>query len=374
MNPVSLHSCAPTDTQAAMELEEILLSVLPYVADATDVRAAAEKGIPFRQIREFVEANASKPWHERTIRRQLGKMAPDVDKVGATNGARWFKTTQAVMLSSQAHIDTNLAIALVSLDRCHYQGLPTSVMAGLEPALAKARARLRSAKKGTLARAGVDWKHKFVRMDGAQPLIYPAVDIEVYRQVSDAVLHDRKLSFDYEKPHDGPQDSQHYEACSPLGIVNRAGVFYLVVTEAGSDEKRLLRLDRIKHAKALNHAAERDASFNLDAYVRIEEALHFFPEAAVQLKLRIHASSAPHARSAAQHMLNEFKLHRDQQIDWAPDRRSFVLSATVKPSVMLRRFLHSHSDSIEVLAPASLREEFAARARTMAARYAQAPE
>ncbi|WP_456307198.1 WCX domain-containing protein [Paraburkholderia bannensis] len=31
-------------------------------------------------------------------------------------------------------------------------------------------------------------------------------------------------------------------------------------------------------------------------------------------------------------------------------------------------------DSIEVLAPASLREEFAARARTMAARYAQAPE
>jgi hypothetical protein len=39
---------------------------------------------------------------------------------------------------------------------------------------------------------------------------------------------------------------------------------------------------------------------------------------------------------------------------------------------MLRRFLHSQSDSIEVLAPASLREEFAARASIMAARYAHA--
>ncbi|MBB3259957.1 putative DNA-binding transcriptional regulator YafY [Paraburkholderia bannensis] len=352
-----------------MELEEILLSVLPFVEDAANVNAAAAKGIPFSRIREFVNSQMDKPKHERTIRRQLRRMAPYVDKVGETNGARWFKTTNAVMLSSQEHIDTNLAIALVSLDRCHYQGLPTAVMAGLEPALAMARARLRSAKHGTLARAGVNWKRKFVRMDGAQPLVYPTVDIEVYRQVSDALLHDRKLSFDYRKPADDSQHAKRYEARSPLGIVNRAGVFYLVVNEPAQGGPRLFRLDRIKQAKALNHAAERDANFNLDAYVSKEQALHFFPEAEVQLKLRIHASSAPHERSAAQHMLNEFTLHKDQKIQWASDRRSFELTATVKPSVMLRRFLHGQSDSIEVLEPASLREEFAARARLLAARY-----
>lgn len=352
-----------------MELEETLLSILPFVEDATNVSATAAKGIPFSRIREFVNAHMDKPQHERTIRRQLRRMTPYVDKVGETNGARWFKTTHAVMLSSQEHIDTNLAIALLSLDRCHYQGLPTSVMVGLEPALEMARARLRSAKDGTLAGAGINWKGKFMRMDGSQPLIYPTVDIEVYRQVSDAVLHDRKLSFDYHKPADELQGSKRYEACSPLGIVNRAGVFYLVIKEPQPGKQRLFRLDRIKQATALNHAAERDASFNLNAFVTNEQALHFFPEAEVQLKLRVHASRAPYERSAAQHMLNEFKLHKDQQIEWAPDKRSFELTATVKPSVMLRRFLHSHSDSIEVLAPASLREEFAARARLLAARY-----
>ncbi|HEV3431555.1 MAG TPA: WYL domain-containing protein [Paraburkholderia sp.] len=355
-----------------MQLEEILLSALPFVEDATNVSVAAETGIPFSRIVEVVNARMDKPRHERTIRRYVTRMAPYVDKVGSTRAARWFKTINTEMLNSQEHTDTNLAIALLSLDRSPYQSLPSAVMIGLEPAFARARARLRLAQDGTLGRAGVAWKSKVARIDGTQPLILPAIDAGVYRQVSDALLHDRKLSFDYVRPEDETQTGKRYEALSPLALVNRAGVFYLVVMGAKAGETRLFRLDRIKEAQALTHAAERDARFNLDAYVRNDQALHFFPEAEVQLKLRIHASRAPHERSAAQHMLNEFKLHKDQQIDWAPDKRSFVLTATVKPSVMLRRFLHSQSDSIEVLAPASLREEFAARASVMAARYAHA--
>ncbi|WP_167052839.1 WYL domain-containing protein [Burkholderia sp. Ax-1719] len=357
-----------------MELREVLLSALPFVDHAANASEKAEKGIRFSRIREIVNARMDEPPHERTIRRHLSDMTGYVDKVGGTRASRWFKTVDTDMLSTQDHLDTNLAIAVLSLDRSPYQSLPSAVMAGLEPAFKRARARLSLAHEGTLARAGVDWKGKIVRMDGTQPLIFPLIDADVYRQVSDALLHDRQLSFDYQKPEDETTGSKRYEARSPLGIVNRAGVFYLVVNWPETGEKRLFRLDRIKRAQVLPHAAERDASFNLDAYVRTEQALHFFPEAEVQLKLRIHASSAPHERSAAQHMLNEFMLHTDQKIKWASDRRSFELTATVKPSVMLRRFLHSQSDSIEVLEPASLREEFAARARLMAARYGNAPE
>jgi hypothetical protein len=204
-----------------MQLEEILLSALPFVEDATNVSVAAETGIPFSRIVEVVNARMDKPRHERTIRRYLTRMAPYVDKVGSTRAARWFKTINTEMLNSQEHTDTNLAIALLSLDRSPYQSLP-----------ARARARLKLAQDGTLGRAGVAWKSKVARIDGTQPLILPAIDAGVYRQVSDALLHDRKLSFDYVRPEDETQTGKRYEALSPLALVNRAGVFYLVVMGA----------------------------------------------------------------------------------------------------------------------------------------------
>jgi hypothetical protein len=71
-------------------------------------------------------------------------------------------------------------------------------------------------------------------------------------------------------------------------------------------------------------------------------------------------------------MLTSFKLHANQQIKWDKGKRTFVLTATVRPSVSLRNFLHSQSDTIEVLAPASMRAEFAKRLRRMADLYAPA--
>ncbi|CAE6967631.1 hypothetical protein R69608_07027 [Paraburkholderia nemoris] len=99
--------------------------------------------------------------------------------------------------------------------------------------------------------------------------------------------------------------------------------------------------------------------------------MHFLPEPEIELRLRIHASGGGKPRTAAQHMVNEFKLHKDQQIDWDEDGKSFVLAATVTPSGILRQFPHSQSDSIEVPPPAGMRAKFAERVRRMADRYAQ---
>ena len=131
----------------------------------------------------------------------------------------------------------------------------------------------------------------------------------------------------------------------------------------------MLRLDRMKTVTVLEEAARTIPGFNLESYVRTSHLAEHMPEPEVELKLRVHPREGEYARTAAQHMLTSFKLHEKQKITWAKDRLSFVLTATVRPSVSLRNFLHSQSDTIEVLAPVNMRAEFAERARRMAQRY-----
>jgi predicted DNA-binding transcriptional regulator YafY len=58
----------------------------------------------------------------------------------------------------------------------------------------------------------------------------------------------------------------------------------------------------------------------------------------------------------------------DQALEVLPDGRLKV-SGTVVPSLKLRWWLRSLGANVEILAPASLREEFAADYRRLAERY-----
>ena len=351
-----------------MTIQNHLLAILPYVDDPEDKQRAAAIGLQFGDIYAQICARLNAQPPRRSVRRAMSKMPDYVDHVGHTHGARWFKVRNTVMLRSEERMHANTAIALCALQRVAAHQLPDVVFAELEHKFAQARATL-DLSTDDLARQGRSWEAKFMKIEGTQPLIFPSIDPEIYRCVTDALLHDRKLDIRYEPNKPVPEIAE-YRKLSPLGLLDLAGVLYLIVH--APDKTRMLRVDRMRAVTVLEQAAQPIRGFDLETYVRDSHLAEHMPEPEVELKLRVHPREGKHARTAAQHMLTSFKLHANQQIKWDKGKRTFVLTATVRPSVSLRNFLHSQSDTIEVLAPASMRAEFAKRLRRMADRYALA--
>jgi len=154
---------------------------------------------------------------------------------------------------------------------------------------------------------------------------------------------------------------------TPLAMVDRAGVLYMVAWGVRQPGRRFLfRMDRLSEVRLLDEAADMDPTFDLQDFVRREEALNFDP--GEETRIRLHAAEPVLDDGRRQrHPLREFWLSADQMID--EDERGFTLTATVRPSVMLWQLLHGHASSIEVLEPDDIRARFAQEARELARRY-----
>ncbi|KVF84596.1 hypothetical protein WJ22_07545 [Burkholderia vietnamiensis] len=349
-----------------MTIQNHLLAILPYVDDPEDKQRAAAIGLPFGDIYAQICARLNENPPQRSVRRAMSEMPDYVDHVGHTRGARWFKVRDTGMLRSEERMQTNTAIALRALRRVATYQLPDVVFAELEQKFAQAQATL-DLGRDDRARQGKSWEAKFMKIDGTQPLVFPSIDPAIYRSITDALLRDRRLDIRYEPNKPVPEIAE-YRKLSPLGLLDLTGLLYLIVH--APDKTRMLRVDRMRAATVREQAAQAIPGFNLEAYVRQSHLAEYMPEPEVELKLRIHPREGKYARTAAQHILTSIKLDANQQIRWDGGRRTFVLTARVRPSVSLRNFLHSQSDTIEVLAPASMRAEFAKRLRRMADRYA----
>ncbi len=90
--------------------------------------------------------------------------------------------------------------------------------------------------------------------DPAGPDAPPLLDA-----VTDAVITGRRLDLDYWSPRTGSSTRQ----VSPLGLVSKRGVWYLVTLT--DDGKRTFRVDRIRAARPVDGPVERPPSFELDA-------------------------------------------------------------------------------------------------------------
>ena len=351
-----------------MSIQEALLNILPYVANPEDTSDAAAKGMRFGDVYTQLSARVDGLPTRRSVRRIMGAMSGYIDHVGSTNAARWFKVRDTVMLGGQWRMNVNTAIALTTLERMASHHLPGAVFAGLAPRFAEARATL-ELDGSEHAQKGKTWDAKVVRIASARPLIPPPIDEGIYNSVTDALMRDRQIELRY-APNEANVQVKSYPKLSPLGLLDDDGVFYLVAAKSGS-ATRLFRLDRMKTVKVLDVSTSPMPSFDFKAFVASGGA-GFVPEPMVELKLRVYAREGEYPRPAAQHVLTHSSLNESQRIvEWADDGKSFVVTATVRPSVSLRNFLHSQSDTIEVLAPASMRAEFAERVRRMAERYAQ---
>jgi predicted DNA-binding transcriptional regulator YafY len=130
---------------------------------------------------------------------------------------------------------------------------------------------------------------------------------------------------------------------TPYGLMfGRAN--YLVAAEAGSDEPRNWRLDRIKDLEVLDTPAAPPPGFDLDAYAN--RSFGIYQDAVEDVVLRV----LPHGAEDAL----VWRFHPTQSVEAQPDG-SVLVRFRASGMLELAWHLFSWSDKVEIVAPARLK-------------------
>jgi predicted DNA-binding transcriptional regulator YafY len=175
--------------------------------------------------------------------------------------------------------------------------------------------------------------------------------------IADAVWNQRRLRVIYER---WKKPTPVTRTLDPLGLVLKAGNWYLVARSGGED--RTYRVDRVLELETLEEGFDRPADFDLAAFWRAYlERFHrtmFSGEAVVRF--------SPEGMRRLLHLLTPAVVRAARDNAGEPDADGWV--RTVIPTESIR---HAHAELMrfggeaEVLEPAELRERMAASARAV---------
>jgi predicted DNA-binding transcriptional regulator YafY len=191
------------------------------------------------------------------------------------------------------------------------------------------------------------------------------------RTLADAARHGRQLELSYRRqpgslpPDESPQPASD-RVVGPLGLVNKAGIWYLV---ASVDAGRVVvfRVDRVTAARILAAPVTRPPGFDLVSFW--QRWSREFEESRPRLPVTLRAS--PRALAALPELLGEqvrdaiAVAPRDQD-GW----RELTLLFEHERAAAHR--LAGFGEQVEVLSPATVRDELLAAARGILDRYATA--
>lgn len=200
------------------------------------------------------------------------------------------------------------------------------------------------------------WLDKVQIIPRGQRLQQPAIDPEILQVVYDALLSEQRFHARYRRK-DG---SEREYVVNPQGLVLRDQTAYLVATLRDYQDPVQLVLHRFSKVELVHEPITRIPDFDLSAYIR-DHAFDYPEGEDIRLELLFAAPAAGH--------LAETPLSDDQR--WQPQADGRVrITATVADTQQLRWWLLGFGDQVEVIAPQSLREEFARIAQRLASRYA----
>ena len=162
--------------------------------------------------------------------------------------------------------------------------------------------------------------------------------------VHEALLSDTQIDVDYLKM---GADTPKRKRLSPIALVTRGVITYLIATMDESEKPLLYAMHRISSAVNTSFRVKQPADFDLDSYIETGE-LHFGTGKSITL-------SAWVLTKGLARILEEAPLSKDQELTVAGDR--FKLTATVSDTLQLTYWLLSQSSSIEVTGPVGLRKK-----------------
>lgn len=201
------------------------------------------------------------------------------------------------------------------------------------------------------------WPEKVRTLTRGQRLLPPPIDQDLLETVYDGLFNDRQLDARYQRRYDG--QTRDYRI-SPLGIVFRDGVVYLVCQRNGQDAIVHLALHRFLSAQTLDVAVARPPGFDLSHYVEWGGLDFKLSDTALRLELLVQPDTAVH--------LQETPLSHDQTLHPVDDGRQ-RLRATVADTAQIRWWILGLGDQVEVASPPALRQEIEERLQRALAQY-----
>jgi predicted DNA-binding transcriptional regulator YafY len=180
--------------------------------------------------------------------------------------------------------------------------------------------------------------------------------------LASAVRERRQLRLGYRRGGDGPETTR---VVRPLGLVNKAGVWYLVAVAAGRGEPVVFRVGRIGSAHALAGAFARPDGFDLAAFWAEWSAL--FEESRPRVEVRVRAS--PAALAAFPEVFGDV-VRPALEAAGPPDAAGFrEVTLTFEHETAAATRLAGFGGQVEVLSPASVRTRLVETARQLLTRY-----
>ncbi|MFM0218102.1 WYL domain-containing protein [Paraburkholderia caledonica] len=347
-------------------LDEVILRVLPTERDAVPWMSTPE-------VRRQLEERGHRVGYTKKVQRHLTKLQDKDKLVLSTENGRellwqrkpWLQgAREGVSLMSASE-----AVAFHVLQQFAGNKLPSAVTKDIQPLFQAAEVRLSQERADS--RVYRAWPDKIDSVDGTFSLIRPKLRPEIFQTVATATFFERELLVQYRAAYKGEQaEEPKAKPLWPLALVESGGVMYMVAQdptrppqpEKGRNDwmRTLYRLDRIGSATESGKSFAYPEDFKLRKYIETEQAFNFLTEPPVRLELAFDGNAGNH--------LKESPMAKDQEIETLPDGRLKV-SGTVIPSLKLRWWLRSIGAAVEILAPKSLRQEFAADYLKLANRY-----
>ncbi len=229
--------------------------------------------------------------------------------------------------------------------------MPPATLRVLDPYFKHADRILRGTELGS-------WKDRAAIITPGPALIPPPIPADVQETVYEALRTDRKIEVLYRGKYD---EKPRPMLLSPQAIVVRTGIVYLLATAWDYEDVRHYVLHRMSEPRLIEEPARRLRDFRLEAHLASDGAFAY-PDSADKLRLRALFDSAAGAH------LTESRLSEDHRATETDDGKVLV-EATVDDTSELRWWLRRFGSLVEVLEPASLREEFAAEAWRLAGMY-----
>ncbi len=333
----------------------IMLQLIPREPDGITVQALR---------RRLADTDPLYDVHRRTVERnliQLMSIFPSLDYREQSGGNLWFWEKDTVIDIPKLDAKTALTFRLA-------EAFLTPIFP--RPTLKELRPHFKQAEKALSdigERGYADWPNKVRIIPNALQHQHPDILPEVLEVVYAALFDDRRFISRYRTRNGERKDF----TISPRGLVFRDGIVYAVCTLSDYQDLKQLPLHRMETATLTDTPIQPLPNFNLSRYVResFDYPLHALQANQQQrqaipetLDLEILMDEI-----AAVHLL-ESPLDRDQCAEPQTDGRMRI-KVRIANTERLRWWLLSYGDRIQVIAPASLRQEMMAMVSRMHALY-----
>lgn len=180
--------------------------------------------------------------------------------------------------------------------------------------------------------------------------------------LSRAVWEEQRVEIRYDK-----RDEQVRRVVDPLGLVLKAGVWYLVALSGRTRSVRTFRISRVAGIRVLDEPAVRPDDFDLAASWAASSTAFFDTWPTIEVRVRVHASHAWQLREVLEPHAAKDALDGASEPDDHGWREATLRMESV--GVALHELLR-FGEHLEVLDPPELRDAMADAARGMVERYA----